>query len=67
MAVRGHSVEFPVLGKFYFTDIHSAVRPYASSGSRSVTSGSTICDRIALEAAGSTALNPQSAQSLQAE
>jgi hypothetical protein len=32
VAVRGHSVEFPVLGKFYFTDIQAAVRPYASSG-----------------------------------
>ena len=31
-AVRGHSVEFPVLGKFYFADRQSAVRPYASSG-----------------------------------
>ena len=30
--VRGHSVEFPVLGKFYFADGNSAVRPHASSG-----------------------------------
>ena len=30
--VRGHSVEFPVLGKFYFTERRSAARPYASSG-----------------------------------
>ena len=57
-AVRGHSVEFPVLGKFYFADFHLAARPYASWGSRSVTSGSTICARIALETAGSTALEP---------
>jgi hypothetical protein len=31
-SVRGHSVEFPVLGKFYFADRQSAVRPWASSG-----------------------------------
>jgi hypothetical protein len=30
--VRGHSFEFPVLGKFYFADRNAAVRPYASSG-----------------------------------
>jgi hypothetical protein len=30
--VRAHSVEFPVLGKFYFADRGSAVRPYASAG-----------------------------------
>jgi hypothetical protein len=26
-SVRGHSVEFPVLGKYYFADRESAVRP----------------------------------------
>jgi outer membrane protein W len=31
-AVRGHAVEFPALGKFYFADRSSSVRPYASSG-----------------------------------
>ena len=30
--VRGHSVEFPVLGKFYFADRSTPVRPWASSG-----------------------------------
>lgn len=29
---RGHSWEFPVLGKYYFADRDAAVRPYASSG-----------------------------------
>jgi len=31
-AVRGNSFEFPALGKFYFADRQSAVRPYVSSG-----------------------------------
>ena len=30
--VRGHSVEFPVLGKYYFADREGAVRPFVSSG-----------------------------------
>ncbi|HYI95783.1 MAG TPA: hypothetical protein VEX68_19740 [Bryobacteraceae bacterium] len=30
--LRGHSIEFPLLGKFYFADRESAVRPYAASG-----------------------------------
>ena len=30
--LRGHSVEFPVLGKYYFAGADSAVRPWASSG-----------------------------------
>ena len=29
---RGHSWEFPVLGKYYFADRDEAVRPYVSSG-----------------------------------
>jgi hypothetical protein len=32
VSVRGHSVEFPVLGKYYFSSRGSAVRPYAASG-----------------------------------
>lgn len=31
-SLRGHSVEFPVLGKYYFADRSSVVRPYASGG-----------------------------------
>lgn len=31
-SLRGHSVEFPALGKFYFADRRSEVRPYVSSG-----------------------------------
>jgi hypothetical protein len=31
-AIRGHSVEFPVLGKYYFADTQSTVRPWASGG-----------------------------------
>jgi hypothetical protein len=30
--IRGHSVEFPVLGKYYFADRNTAVRPFASGG-----------------------------------
>jgi hypothetical protein len=30
--IRGHSVEFPVLGKYYFADKGSATRPFVSSG-----------------------------------
>jgi hypothetical protein len=30
--IRGHMLEFPVLGKYYFADREAAVRPYASSG-----------------------------------
>jgi hypothetical protein len=31
-SVRGHSIELPVLGKFYFADSNAAFRPYGSSG-----------------------------------
>jgi hypothetical protein len=31
-SVRGHAVEFPVQGKYYFTEKSSAFRPYASGG-----------------------------------
>lgn len=30
--VRGHVIEFPVLGKYYFSDRGSALRPYVSAG-----------------------------------
>lgn len=30
--IRGHAGEFPVLGKYYFADTASSVRPFASSG-----------------------------------
>jgi hypothetical protein len=39
--VRGHSVKFPVLGKYYLADKDSAVRPLRRAGSRSGTFGST--------------------------
>jgi hypothetical protein len=32
IALRGHSIEFPVLGKYYFADRESALRPFASAG-----------------------------------
>lgn len=31
-SLRGHSVEFPVLGKYYFSGQDAAIRPYASGG-----------------------------------
>ena len=60
MAVRGHSVEFPVLGKFYSRIFRRPCGRMLPVDSCSVTSGLTICDRIVLEAAESTAPNPQS-------
>ena len=49
--VRGHSVEFPVLGKYYFTRTDAGIRPFAAGG---VAFRNIWFDRIGSRVVGST-------------